>query len=87
MPRHDLTVFIVDDDAANREAPSPAYVLSPYARRGFVDSAFYNQTSVLRTIELILAMRPMTHFDAAARPMSAAFQTAPDLTPFTAEKR
>lgn len=80
-------VFIVDDDAANREAPSPAYVLSPYARRGFVDSAFYNQTSVLRTIELILAMRPITHFDAAARPMSAAFQTAPDLTPFTAEKR
>jgi YVTN family beta-propeller protein len=79
-------IFIVNDDAGNTDARSPAYVLSPYARHGAADSTFYNQTSVLRTIELILAMRPMTHFDAAAHPMSAAFQAQPDLAPFTAEK-
>ncbi|HLJ50471.1 MAG TPA: alkaline phosphatase family protein, partial [Bryobacteraceae bacterium] len=84
-------IFIVEDDAQNGpdhvdSHRSPAYLISPYLRRGVVDSTLYNQTSVLRTMELILAMRPMTHFDAGARPMSAAFQPTPDLTPFTAEK-
>ncbi|MGH9667873.1 MAG: bifunctional YncE family protein/alkaline phosphatase family protein [Bryobacteraceae bacterium] len=84
-------VFIVNDDAQEGQDHvdshrSPAFVLSPYARRGFVDTAFYDQTSVLRTIELILAMRPMTHFDAASRPLAGAFQPLPDLGPFTAEK-
>jgi hypothetical protein len=46
----------------------------------------YNTTSILRTFELILGLRPMTVFDAAARPMFAAFQNSPDVTPFTAEK-
>jgi hypothetical protein len=45
----------------------------------------YNTTSMLRTIELILGLRPMTHFDAAATPMTAAFQAKPVTTPFTAE--
>ena len=44
----------------------------------------YNTTSVLRTIELILGLRPMTHFDAGARPMWAAFSAKPDSAPYTA---
>jgi hypothetical protein len=46
----------------------------------------YNTTSMLRTIELILGLRPMTHFDAGARPMSSAFQPNPEPAPYTAEK-
>ena len=46
----------------------------------------YNTASMLRTMELILGLRPMTQFDAAARPMAAAFQTTADPTPYEAEK-
>ena len=65
---------------------SPAFVVSPFTRRAIVDSTMYNTTSMLRTIELILGLRPMTHFDAGARPMFAAFQANPDARPYTAEK-
>jgi len=51
-----------------------------------VDSSMYNTTSVLRTFELILGLRPMTVFDAASRPMFAALQNTTVLTPFQAEK-
>ncbi|MGH9557925.1 MAG: bifunctional YncE family protein/alkaline phosphatase family protein, partial [Bryobacteraceae bacterium] len=46
----------------------------------------YNQSSVLRTMELILGMRPLTHYDAAARPITAAFASIPNNTPYSAEK-
>ena len=84
-------IFVVEDDAqdgadhldAHR---APAFVVSPYVRRRFRDSTRYSSVSVLRTIELILGLRPMTQFDAAARPLSRAFQTKPDLRPYTAVK-
>jgi YVTN family beta-propeller protein len=84
-------VFILEDDAQNGpdhvdSHRSPAYVISPYIRRHQVDSHMYNTTSMLRTIELILGLRPMTHFDAAAPPMTAAFQSTLDATPYTTEK-
>ncbi|MBM3774321.1 MAG: bifunctional YncE family protein/alkaline phosphatase family protein [Acidobacteria bacterium] len=84
-------IFVLEDDAQNGpdhvdSHRSPAYVISPYAKRGAVDSSMYNTTSMLRTMELILGLRPMTHFDAGARPMHAAFQTAPDTRPYIAEK-
>jgi hypothetical protein len=37
---------------------------------------------MLRTIELLLGLPPMTQFDAAAMPMYASFGTRADLTPF-----
>ena len=46
----------------------------------------YNTTSMLRTMELILHLRPMTHFDAGARPMLSVFAKAPVLAPYQAEK-
>jgi Phosphoesterase family len=84
-------VFVVEDDAQNGPDHvdahrSPAFVLSPYTRGGKVDSEMYNQTSVLRSIEAILGLRPMTQFDAASRTMFGSFSTKPDLTPFVAEK-
>jgi len=48
-----------------------------------VDSTMYNQTSILRTMELILGMRPMTHFDAGARPMFGSFTQSPDARPYS----
>jgi hypothetical protein len=65
--------------------PGGLLAVSPYTKRGAVDDMFYDQTSVLRTIELILGLRPMTMFDASARPLTAAFTTAADTTPYTAE--
>ncbi len=84
-------IFVIEDDAQNGpdhvdSHRSPVLVLSPYTRRGIVDSSMYNQSSVLRTMELILGMRPLTHFDAGARPMTEAFASTPDATPYTAEK-
>jgi YVTN family beta-propeller protein len=84
-------IFVLEDDAQNGpdhvdSHRSAAFVLSPYARRRAVDSSMYNTTSMLRTMELILGLNPMTQFDAGARPMHAAFQAAPDLAPYTAEK-
>jgi YVTN family beta-propeller protein len=61
-----------------------AYVASPYARRNAVVSTQYNQTSLLRTIELILGLPPMNQLDATATPMFDCFTAQPDLTPFTA---
>jgi hypothetical protein len=84
-------IFVLEDDAQNGpdhvdSHRSPAFVLSPYTRRGVVDSNMYNTTSMLRTIELIIGLRPLTHFDAGARPMSAAFATTADVKPYAAEK-
>ena len=61
-----------------------ALVISPYTKRGAVDSTLYSTTSMLRTMELILGMQPMTQFDAAASPMYNSFQAQPDATPFLA---
>jgi len=60
------------------------YVASPYTRRGAVVSTQYNQTSLLRTMELMLGLPPMNQMDATATPMSACFTDTPDFSPFTA---
>ena len=52
-------------------------------RRGVVDSTLYTTSGVLRTMELILGLPPMSQYDAAATPMYNAFQTTPSLAPFT----
>jgi DNA-binding beta-propeller fold protein YncE len=84
-------IFIVEDDA--QDGPdhvdshrSPAWVISPFVKRHTVDSSMYNTTSMLRTMEYLLGLRPLTHFDAGARPLTALFQTAPDAAPYAAEK-
>ena len=56
---------------------------SPFAKRSVVDHTLYTTSSVLRTIELILGIEPMSHYDAAATPMYAAFTGTPNLSPFS----
>jgi YVTN family beta-propeller protein len=81
-------VFVLEDDAQNGpdhvdSHRSVALVASPFAKRGFVDHTFYSTSSVLRTIELILGMDPMSQYDGAATPMHAAFQPTPNLTAYS----
>jgi hypothetical protein len=84
-------IFVLEDDAQNGpdhvdSHRSPGFVISPWVKRHAVDSSMYNTTSMLRTMEFLLGLRPMTHFDAAARPMTAAFQGQANPAPYTAEK-
>lgn len=83
----DTAVFVVEDDAQNGSDHVDAHrtvalVISPYTKRGFVDSSMYSTASMLRTMELILGLKPMTQFDAAALPMYHSFQQTPILTPY-----
>ena len=82
-------VFILEDDAQNGPDHvdahrSPVYLAGGLVKRHFVDHTMYSTTSVLRTIELILGMPPMTQYDAAATAMWRCFSTEPDLTAFHA---
>ncbi|MCI0492801.1 MAG: beta-propeller fold lactonase family protein [Planctomycetes bacterium] len=84
----ETAVFVVEDDAQNGSDHVDAHrtvamVISPYTKRGVVDSSFYSTSSMLRTMELILGLEPMSQFDAAALPMYASFQEKADLTPTT----
>jgi YVTN family beta-propeller protein len=61
-----------------------AMVISPYTRRRVVDSTNYNQTSMVRTIELLLQLPPMNQLDSSATPMASCFADEPDVTPYDA---
>ncbi len=83
----DSAIFIVEDDAQNGPDHidahrSPVLVVSPYVRRRATDSTLYTTSGVLRTMELILGIPPMSQYDAAATPMYNAFAAAADLSPF-----
>jgi hypothetical protein len=72
--------------AMQPSGPSPMLLaLSPYTRRGTTDATLYDQASVLRTIELILNLRPMTVFDFSARSLAAAFISTPTNAPYLME--
>jgi DNA-binding beta-propeller fold protein YncE len=81
--------FVVEDDSQNGSDHvdahrTTAFVASPYARHGGTDSTMYSTTSMLRTIELILGLKPLSQFDAAATPMFGAFQAEADARPYEA---
>jgi hypothetical protein len=84
-----MAIFAIEDDPqAGWDHVSGyrtiAFCASPYTKRGAVVSTQYNTTSILRTIEQILGMRPMNQFDASASPMFECFQDKADPTPFAA---
>lgn len=83
----ETAIFLIEDDAQDGADHVDArrtvgLVLSPYSRRGGTDSTLYSTSSMLRSIELLLGLPPMSQFDAAAMPMYASFGTTQDLTPF-----
>ncbi len=84
-------ILVLEDDAQNGpdhvdSHRSPAFVISSWSKRHAVDSTMYNTASMLRTMEFLLGLRPMTHFDAGARPMTSVFLSQPNTSPYAAEK-
>ena len=85
---NESVVFIVEDDAQNGPDHidahrTTAYVAGGFVKRKFVDHTMYSTSSMLRTMELILGLPPMTQYDAAAIPMWNCFSATPDLSPFS----
>ena len=77
---NETAVFVVEDDAQNGADHvdahrSTAYLMGGFVKRGYVDHTLYTTTSMLRTMELILGLPPMTQYDAAATPMWRCFDT------------
>ncbi len=82
-----MAIFVIEDDAQNGPDHvdahrTTAYLASPFCKRKFVDSSMYSTSSMLRTMELVLGLKPMSQFDAAALPMFNSFQAKADVTPF-----
>ena len=75
----EMAIFVIEDDTQNGPDHVDAHrtvglVISPYCKRAFVDSTLYTTASMLRTMELILGLPPLTQFDAGATPMFNCFQ-------------
>jgi YVTN family beta-propeller protein len=84
-------VFVIEDDAQNGADHvdahrSTAYVAGGFVKRNYVDHTMYSTSSMLRTIELILGMPPMSQYDAAATPMWKCFTPNANLNPFVTVK-
>jgi hypothetical protein len=84
----ETAIFIIEDDAQDGADHVDArrttgLVISPYSRRAIVDNTLYTTSSMLRSMELLLGLPPMTQHDAAATPMYPAFGGKFDPTPFT----
>jgi YVTN family beta-propeller protein len=80
-------IFVLEDDAQNGPDHvdahrSPAFVISPYIKRNSVNSSMFSTSGMLRTIELILGLPPMSQYDAAAVPFSDCFTPNPDFKPY-----
>ncbi|MGD0192857.1 MAG: beta-propeller fold lactonase family protein [Rhizomicrobium sp.] len=78
-PYRDSTlIFIVEDDA--QDGPdhvdghrSTAFIVGPYVKHGAVISTRYSTVNLLRTIEDVLGIAPLSMFDAYQRPMTDVF--------------
>jgi len=80
----ETAIFVIEDDAQNGPDHVDAHrtvglLISPWIKRGVVDSTMYTTSSMVRTMELILGLDPMTQLDAAATPMYFSFTTEPAL--------
>jgi hypothetical protein len=85
----DSAIFVVEDDSQAGSDHvdghrAPIQIISPWAQHGVVDSRYYTQITMIRTIEQILGIKPMNQKDSAATPMRQAFTPNPDFTPYTA---
>jgi hypothetical protein len=86
----ETAIFVIEDDAQNGPDHVDAHrtvglVISPYTKRKCVDSTQYSTVSLVRTMELILGLEPLSQYDAAARPMFSSFTATSDLTAYKHE--
>ncbi len=87
---NETAIFVIEDDAQNGPDHVDAHrtvglVISPYTKRKHVDSHQYGTVSMIRTMELILGLEPLSQYDAAARPMFHSFTNKPELAAFKHE--
>ncbi len=85
---NESAIFVLEDDAQNGPDHVDAHrsvllVISPFLKRNYVDHTLYTTASVLRTMELILGLPPMSQYDAAATPLYRSFAMKKDITPYT----
>jgi hypothetical protein len=87
----DSVIFVIEDDAQNGVDHVDGHrsigaVISPYTKRGAVDSRYYTQIDFIRAMEQILGLPPMNQMDLAVEPtsMKHVFTHQPDFTPFKA---
>ena len=83
----EMAIFVIEDDAQNGPDHVDAhrtigFVISPYCKRGVVDSTLYTTASMIRTMELILGLPPLTQYDAGATPMFNCFSKTAEITPY-----
>src|SRR5437868_2008545 len=84
----DTCILVVEDDPENGfdhvdGHRTVALAISPYTKRRFVDHTNYNQTGMVKTIELILGLPPMNQLDLSATPLRGCLQERPDQTGYT----
>ncbi len=80
----ETAIFVIEDDAQNGPDHVDAHrtvglLISPWVKRQALDSTMYTTASMVRTMELILGLPPMTQFDELATPMYNSFTSQPDL--------
>jgi YVTN family beta-propeller protein len=85
---NETAIFVIEDDAQNGPDHVDAHrtvglVISPYTKRGVIDSTQYATVSMIRTMELILGLPPLSQYDAAARPMFNSFTYSANLSPYS----
>lgn len=83
----ELAIFVIEDDAQNGPDHVDAHrtvglVISPYVRRGTVDSTLYTTAGMVRTMELILGLPPLTQYDAGATPLFRCFGRTAQVVPY-----
>lgn len=83
----DTCIFVIEDDAQSGSDHidghrTPYLVISPYNKRHTVDHTMYTTCSMLKSIEMMLGLKPMNRFDGMALPITTCFQDKPDLSPY-----
>jgi YVTN family beta-propeller protein len=86
----ETAIFVIEDDAQNGPDHVDAHrtvglLISPYVKRKHLDSTQYQTVSMIRTMELILGLHPLSQYDAAATPMFHSFTDKPNLAPYVHE--
>ena len=87
-----MAIFVSEDDAQDAQDHVSAHrtislAISPYVKRGYISHVHHSNVSMLKTMELLLGVQPLTQYDRAATDMRDYFTSQPDLTPYAALPR
>jgi DNA-binding beta-propeller fold protein YncE len=85
----DMAIFVTEDDSQDGQDHVSAHrslslVISPYVKHGYVSHVHNSLLSIVKTIELLLGVRPLTEYDRSATDMRDYFTTTADLSPYAA---